>query len=295
VNSKMNLKSQIVKQTGFVYRIIFWGLIWLVPLSFLFAEEKAVKDNYRKIESAWLNSDQGFLASLKKSLADEQGWARYVRLSRHNGNLIETGWVNQAQLADGYIDGPSWPMTWPRGSQATEYGYVFNFFVAGEVVDVNGNTIHIVSDRFHRSSNEQSADKTHWYDFKPLPGYFNEHHMNSDDWYVGGIGEDVGPDGFPNTNDEGEGNGVLDSGEDLNKNGILDDEIINVSEFAAMSHMPETWPTWWPPQSYQGDDRAIGEQRPGPAAGRWNGEYGYYIRADQESYYLCDDHENDDQ
>ncbi len=32
----------------------------------------------------------------------------------------------------------------------------------------------------------------------------------------------------------------------------------------------------------------------GPAAGKWNGEYGYYVRADQESYYVMDDHENDE-
>ena len=216
-----------------------------------------------------------------------------MRLSKHDGNLVETGWVNQGQLSDGYIDGPNWNMRWPKGS-CIEYGYVFTFFVAGEVKDVNGNIIHIISDRFHRGDIEQSPDKSHWYDFKPIPKYFNNHHSGSTEWDIGGVSEDIGLDGFPNTNDFGEGDGVLQPAEDFNRNGVLDQSLINVSEWATMSHLRETWPEWWPAQSYNGDDRAIGEERPGPAAGRWNGQYGYYVRANQESYYLMDDHENDE-
>ena len=33
---------------------------------------------------------------------------------------------------------------------------------------------------------------------------------------------------------------------------------------------------------------------PGPRAGRWNGEFGAFPRADQESYYAMDDRENDE-
>ena len=259
------------------------------------AEEESVKAQYPNDNSStglsWVNS-RDFSSSLFKTMADE-GWQRYIRLSKHDGNLVETGWVNQGQLANGYISGPSWPMTWPKGT-GVEYGYAFVFFVAGEVVDANGNLIHIVSDRFHRSDLEQSPDKSHWYDFKPLPYYFNNHHLSTDEWDIGGVSEDVGIDGVPNTNDFGEGDGELQLAEDFNRNGVLDMSLVNVTEWAAMSHLRETWPTWWPAQSYAGDDRAVGEQRPGPAAGRWNGEYGYFIRADQESYYVMDDHENDE-
>ena len=265
----------------------------------LYAEDELVKQQYPKDNTqtgnSWQNS-RDFSSSLFKTQAEELGLQKYVRLSKHDGNLVETGWVNQGQLADGYISGPSWPMIWPRGS-GTEYGYVFVFLVAGEVVDAHGDVIHIVSDRFHRvsgSSSEQSTDKSHWWDFKPLPKYFNNHHPSSTDWDISGISEDVGMDGYPNTNDIGEGDGELQQGEDFNRNGVLDLDMINVAEWAAMSHLPETWPTYWPAQSYEGDDRAIGEERPGPCAGRWNGEYGYFIRASQESYYVMDDRENDE-
>ena len=261
---------------------------WVVNIT---PEEDKIKKKYKTTNIS--GNSRTSISLLKKMDDDEFGWQKYVRLSKHDGNLVETGWVNQGQLADGYISGANWPMIWPKGS-GVEYGYVFNFFVAAEVTDINNNIIHIVSDRFHRGDIEQSPDKSHWYDFKPLPKYFNNHHLGLSEWDIGGISEDVGIDGVPNTNDEGEGDGVLQVAEDFNRNGVLDLSLINVSEWAAMSHLQETWPEWWPPQSYEGDDRGYDEERPGPAAGRWNGEYGYYIRADQESYYVMDDHENDE-
>ena len=278
--------------------IIF--LMIFITLQFnLHAEEDKIKQRYRttgkRSEKTWETTRASGLNKTlsRQSYSADEGWQKYVRLSRHNGNLIETGWVNQGQLADGYIEGPNWPMTWPRGS-GIEYGYAFIFFVAAEVRDAHGNTIHICSDRFHRWDIEQSPDKTHWYDFKPLPGYYNNHHLGISEWYIDGISEDVGKDGFPNTNDFGEGDGILQVEEDFNGNGVLDLSMVNVSEFAAMSNLKETWPRYWPPQSYEGDPRPIGSTEPGPAAGRWNGEYGYYVRADQESYYLMDDRENDE-
>ena len=237
---------------------------WVVKIT---PEEDKVKKKYRNNDGS--QNSRTSISLLKNMGEDIDGWQQYVRLSKHDGNLVESGWVNQGQLADGYISGPSWPMIWPKGS-GTEYGYVFDFFVAAEVKDINNNIIHICSDRFHRSDAEQSPDKTHWFDFKPLPKYYNNHHLGSIDWDIGGISEDVGLDGVPNTNDMGEGDGELQLAEDFNRNGVLDISMINVAEWAAMSHLQETWPEWWAPQSYEGDDRAFGEERPGPAAGRWN-------------------------
>lgn len=59
----------------------------------------------------------------------------------------------------------------------------------------------------------------------------------------------------------------------------------NENQYPAMSHLPETWPRQWP-HDYPGD--------PGARDGRWNGEFGAYTRADQESYYVMDDRNNDE-
>jgi hypothetical protein len=167
------------------------------------------------------------------------------------------------------------------------------FYVASEVEDSRGNTIHIVSDNYRRGG-EVALDQSHFYGFMPLPKYFNNHQTNSTEWDMGGISEDVGIDGIPNTNDEGEGDGVLQPSEDFNGNGILDESMINTVGWFAISHRKDTWPQYWPAGSYPGDDRNPTDERPGIRAGRWNGEFGSYIRADQESYYVIDDRENDE-
>ena len=52
-----------------------------------------------------------------------------------------------------------------------------------------------------------------------------------------------------------------------------------------MSHLEETWPEPWP-FDYPGDA--------GSRDGLWNGEFGALVRADQESYYVMDDRNNDE-
>ncbi|MBL1213020.1 MAG: hypothetical protein HND52_06670 [Ignavibacteriae bacterium] len=59
----------------------------------------------------------------------------------------------------------------------------------------------------------------------------------------------------------------------------------NTNEFPAMSHLPETWPGTWI-HDYPGTQ--------GSRDGLWNGEFGAYTRADQESYYVMDDRNNDE-
>jgi len=59
----------------------------------------------------------------------------------------------------------------------------------------------------------------------------------------------------------------------------------NTLNYPAMSHKPETWPAHWP-YDYPGT--------PGSRDGMWNGEFGAYVRADQESYYVMDDRNNDE-
>ncbi|MCH8070035.1 MAG: hypothetical protein IID16_12335 [Candidatus Marinimicrobia bacterium] len=286
-------------------KIYVWlaALTWLLLISFQFfvpvlaQVSQSSVDSESKVRMDKMESylrENNTTSALSKLLENQQGWAKYIRSSIHDGNLIETSFINQGQLADGWLEGTGGSkMIWPKGS-GVEYGWAFIFFVAGEVTDVHGNVIHIVSDRFSRYDAETSEDQSHRYHWMPLPGYFNNHHPDSYDWDFGGISEDMGIDGIPNSNDEGEGDGLLQLAEDVNRNGILDLSLINGVEWSAMSHRRETWPTWWPPQSYPGDDRMEGDERPGVRAGRWNGEFGAYVRASQESYYLMDDHENDE-
>ncbi|MCK4641682.1 MAG: hypothetical protein KAU06_10105, partial [Candidatus Marinimicrobia bacterium] len=59
----------------------------------------------------------------------------------------------------------------------------------------------------------------------------------------------------------------------------------NIDNSCAMSHKPETWPASWP-YDYPGLQ--------GSRDGLWNGEFGAYVRADQESYYVMDDRDNDE-
>lgn len=52
-------------------------------------------------------------------------------------------------------------------------------------------------------------------------------------------------------------------------------------EFMAMSDIKDSWPETWPNQESDWD-------------GFWNGQYGKYTRADQESYFVMDDFYNDE-
>lgn len=257
------------------------------------APQDANYDPYKeaaKQQSSEWSSTRGAIPLSMQKVMSGQGLAKYLRASKHDGNLIETGFVNQGSLAGDYFPGsPS--MYWPKGS-GTSYGHTFVFYVGAEVVDAKGRPVPIISDSYRRGDVEQSIDKTHWYHFRPLPKYFNNHHPNSVDWDMGGISEDVGIDGIPNTRDEGENDGKLQAQEDFNSNGFLDLSMLNVVEYCAISHRKETWPMWWPLGSFVGDKRT--QDGPSVRDGRWNGAYGAYNRADQESYYVMDDRENDE-
>ena len=52
-------------------------------------------------------------------------------------------------------------------------------------------------------------------------------------------------------------------------------------EYMAMSDNTDSWPETWPNRESDWD-------------GIWNGAYGKYTRADQESYYVIDDYYNDE-
>ena len=67
--------------------------------------------------------------------------------------------------------------------------------------------------------------------------------------------------------------------------GYFDPGSANLRNYPAMSHLTETWPARWP-HDYPG--------AAGSRDGKWNGEFGSFVRADQESYYVMDDRNNDE-
>jgi hypothetical protein len=222
------------------------------------------------------------------------GNTKYLRWSVHDGNLVTGGVVNTGLLSYHYVSGcPT--IKWPKGVRQVSYIHSSVFFAAAEVIDARGDTIHIVSDNYRRSGAENALDYSHMYAFMPLPKYFNLDQPEAIDTpEIYGLSEDVGIDGIPNTGDPGEGDNILQVEEDFNMNGTLEHSMQNEVGWFAISHRKETWPEYWPAGSYPGDSRVEGEEAAGSREGRWNGEYGAYIRADQESYYVMDDRENDE-
>ncbi len=230
------------------------------------------------------------------STAQNDGNQRYFRSTILDGNLVWGGVTNNGLISHANNSSIA-RISWPKGPRQVDYIFGAYFYVAAEVQDESGNTIPIVSDYY--PFGEMSPDQSHRYSFMPLPGYYNLNQPDilnpqADPNYVGGISEDVGEDGVPGTNDPGEGDGKLQPIEDFNGNGRLDTSLENVVGWFATSSRRETWPEFWPVGSYPGDTRMEGERRPGPRAGRWNGEFGAFIRGDQESYFLADDRENDE-
>ncbi|NDC90205.1 MAG: hypothetical protein EB075_15635, partial [Bacteroidetes bacterium] len=234
-------------------------------------------------------------------------YRNFVRGGIMTGNLMQVPYVTNVNVSAGYFGGSVSPnkMIWPRGS-GVEYGHTMAFIVAGEVITDSGDTLRVLSDSYNRSGGDAHPSGSHKYFWQALPGYYNmqgdrsttnQLNNNADDraildassaWFVGGLSEDAN------------GNGVLDEGEDLNDNNQLDTELTNLVEYPAQSNLPETWPEFWPPQSYVGDNRDACtpgvpcQPSPGSRAGRWNGEFGAFVRGDQEAYYVADDRDNDE-
>jgi hypothetical protein len=223
----------------------------------------------------------------------EIGNAKWFRFGIVDGNLVNGGITNTGLLGYHYVSG-SPLLAWPKGAKTVEYLHGAVFYVAGQVIGENGDTLYLNSNNYRRTGVQQSPTGTHWYAFMPLPKYFNNHQTGSVTWDMDGISEDVGEDGIPNTHDTGEGDGKLQPEEDFNRNNKLDVSMVNAAGWFAFSHKRETWPRVWPQGSYPGDIRQTGAEDPDVRGGRWNGKYGAYVRADQESYTVMDDRENDE-
>lgn len=268
-------------------------------------EQEALKDA-RELDKRIARFEK---AARSSGAAPPLSFRNFVRGALASGNLILVPYVNNLNISAGYWGGSVTPnyISWPKGS-GVAYGHTMSFIVAGEVLSEQGDTLRIISESYNRSGGDQHPTGSHKYFFTPLPGYYNMNgdpatrnrlNNNADDrrrlrdtgyYYVGGLSEDVN------------GNGELDIREDVNGNEVLDLELVNRIEYSAQSNLKSTWPAFWPPQSYVGDDRppcayeagTACNPVPGLRAGRWNGAYGSFVRGDQESYYLTDDRDNDD-
>ena len=160
---KSKLKNYLILVVSFMF-------ISIIQLS---AEEPELKTTGSKKDADKLkNWDLGAPPSeslqLLRKIQQDQGNEQYLRKGLHTGNLVETSYLNRGQLADGY-HGSNFEMMWPRGS-GVSYGFLFDFFVAGEVLSTDGDTIHIISDCFKRGGLEQAPDGSHWWFWEPLPG-----------------------------------------------------------------------------------------------------------------------------
>ncbi len=259
-------------------------------------DELRAEREQRRSERAMLDYEE---SQSKARQLPNLSFRNFIRGGLQTGNLIQVPYITNVNISAGYWGSFVSPsrITWPKGS-GVEYGHTMSFIVAGEVNTDAGTQQVIISESYNRSGGDQT--NTHKYQFTPIPGFYNMYgDQNSDNklndnpldrqrledtgfYFVGGLNEDA--------ND----NGVLDPGEDLNNNGVLDLQLENRIEYTAQSNLPQTWPAFWPPQSYVGDDRQPGDNRPGSRAGRWNGAFGAFVRGDQEAYYIADDRDNDE-
>jgi len=304
----MRLKTDLLRLTKYVSSKLnlYFIIIILVLSSVIFSHEED-RSTANRIITGSRNYERG---SSKPTGILEEGLRKYRKSATVDGNLVTGPIFNSGCISASEIGDYEIRIGWPKGTYYNDYIYGSWFFVASEVVDTNGVKIPIVSDNYGVDANltyhrgQISTDGTHEWGTKPLPGYYNLNIPGTGDIpLVYGISEDVGLDGFPNTGDEGEGDGVLQDNEDFNGNGVLDLSMENVSGWFAVSHKKETWPEYWPAGSYPVDTRAVPADPRYPdalnpandvRAGWWNGEYGKYNRADQESYYVMVDWENDE-
>jgi len=175
----------------------------------------------------------------------------------HDGNNVLTIFYNYGGIGNWWEGNRLQSGIFPKGS-GHSYFACFTPIVGAEVWDSYNMRRHIFSDgQGYTGDADMAPGNEYQYGFEPVPGYADE---NQD--YIAmydGLGseDNDGPDGI---------SALLGSEDDDGK--------------------PDSWPWIWP-------DRP---DRVDPKTGLpfWNGQYGIYNRATQESYFRINDYINDE-
>ena len=293
------------------FRVILMSFVGLITLPLVVSVQAQTKDNLpeerqanrslrdviRDIERYDQQSTTAARSASEIQNTGNLSFRNFLRGGLHTGNLLQVPFVTNLNVSAGYWGSFVTPnqIIWPRGS-GVQYGHTMTFGIGARVTNDDGEEFIILSESYNRGGGDRSPSGSHQYFFTPIPGFYNMYgsrtsanrlNDNADDrarleaagyYFVGGLNEDA----F-----------VLQQQALSPFGNSLTFPIENRIEYTAMSHLPETWPEFWPVGTYPGDDRMPGENRPGIRAGRWNGFYGSFVRADQESYYVADDRDND--
>ena len=126
-----------------------------------------------------------------------------IRFTQHDGNLVAGSIINAVCCHTARLDTDTQGrrIGWPKGANLSSYIFGSYFWVASEVLDVDGDTVRIVSD-YYRINDELAPDGTHYYASMPLPTYYNLDQPDAQEIpLVYGVSEDVGVDGLAATND----------------------------------------------------------------------------------------------
>ncbi len=176
----------------------------------------------------------------------------------HDGNNILTIFFNYGNFGNWFEDSNRLQSgIWPKGS-GHSYFAEFCPFVGAEVYDGYGQRRHIFSDGLgHTGRADMAPGGEYQYCFEPLPGYFDPNQDYIAMVNAKGSEDNDGPDGIP---------AHMGSEDDDGK--------------------PDSWPTVWPDKPDWVDPRT--------GVPFWNGQYGAYARASQESYFRMNDDANDE-
>ena len=176
----------------------------------------------------------------------------------HDGNQILTVFYNYGCIGQWWIDPERLTSgIFPKGS-GHSYFAEFTPMVGAEVFDSKGYRRRIFSDGAGAQAYADMAPGNEYqYGFEPLPGYADERTDYIAMYNARGSEDNDGPDEIP---------AYMGSEDDDGK--------------------PDSWPWRWP-------DRPTWFN-PSTGIPYWNGQYGAYNRADQESYFRMNDDANDE-
>ncbi|NOZ62895.1 MAG: hypothetical protein GXO74_14640 [Calditrichaeota bacterium] len=176
----------------------------------------------------------------------------------HDGNNILTVFFNYGDIGNWFEDSNRLVSgIWPKGS-GHSYFAEFCPFVGAEVFDAYGQRRHIFSDgEGYTGRADMAPGGEYQYGFEPIPGYFDPNQDYIAMYNAQGAEDNDGPDGIP---------AHMGSEDDDGK--------------------PDSWPWIWPDKPDWVDPRS--------GIPFWDGQYGAYARATQESYYRMNDDANDE-